>query len=211
MPQVIIPWVIGGLVAFISFVIALLKTKKKLKGKKVMLFGPQESGKTTFVNWLIKEEQTTEHIATATGESHSYHDSENNTDYEFFDMGGAKEFLIGGVMQKKYEENDFIFMFFDVKRYTSDKKNGAYRSDVNARFEALARLFKSKQKPILFIGSHSDKLDKDKQKSFRYNLQNLVESSKDYYSFLCGQKFLLANLTSKNDVKVILNEITKLK
>ena len=211
MPQVIIPWVIGGLAAIISFAIALRKTKKQLEGKKVMLFGPQESGKTTFVNWLTKDEQTTEHVATGTGDSHLYHDGENNTDYEFFDMGGAKEFLVGGVMQKKYEENDLILMFFDVNRYTSDKKNEAYRSDVNARFEALARLFKSKQKPILFIGSHSDKLDKDKQKSFQYNLVNLVDPGKDYYSFLCGQKFLLVNLTSKKDVKVIFKEITQLK
>lgn len=211
MPQVIIPWVIGGLAVLISFAIALRKTKKKLNGNKVMLFGPQESGKTTFVNWLTKEEQTTEHVATGTGETHVYHDNESNTVYEFFDMGGAKEFLIGGVMQRKYEENNLVLMFFDVDRYTSDKKNGVYRSDVNARFEALARLFKTKQKPILFIGSHSDKLSKDKQKKFSSNLVNLVDGNKDYYSFLCGQKFVLANLTSKKDVKVVFNEIMQLK
>ena len=194
--------------AAIAIAIYRKKTRKKLTGKKVMLFGPSMSGKTTFLNWLIKDKPTEEHIATGSGNYEEITDGENKTIYTLCDMGGSPGFLIGGVMEKKYKENDFILMFFNCAKFISDN---AYKADVEARFDALAVLHKQNPKPVLLIGSHWDKLDDFQKKSIKScGFEPFVDSSKEYSRFLRGQKLIFDNLTNKKDVIGIWKELSNL-
>lgn len=209
MPQIIIPvgllLLIGGA---IGFAILRKNTRKTLAGKKVMLFGPPLSGKTTFINWLIKDYHTKDYHASGSGDFKTLKDEENQTIYTFCDMGGGHGLLNGGVMEEKYKENDIILMFFDYAQYISDN---AYKTDVEARFDALAFLHKQEQKPVLLIGSHWDELDNSQQQNVKTGgIVQLVDSSKDYYRFLGGLKLILANLTEKKEVMRIFAEIKNL-
>lgn len=209
MPQIIIP--IGLLLlgaGAIGFAILRKKTRKTFAGKKVMLFGPPLSGKTTFINWLIKDHPTTDYHASGSSDFKTLKDEENQTIYTFCDMGGGHGFLNGGVMEQKYKENDIILMFFNYAQYISDN---AYKTDIEARFDALAFLHKQEQKPVLLIGSHWDKLNNSQQQDVKTGgIVQLVDSSKDYYHFLGGLKLILANLTEKKDVMRIFAEIKNL-
>ena len=212
MPQVIIPSLIVALLAImgtlIGFRINRKKTRQTLAGKKVMLFGPPLSGKTTFINWLIKGQPTEEYYAGGSGDFETLKDEENQTIYTFCDMGGGHGFLTGGVMEQKYKENDIILMFFNYAQYISDN---AYKTDVEARFDALAFLHKQEQKPVLLIGSHWDVLNDSQQQNVKScGVVSLVDSSKEYYRFLGGLKLILANLQEKKEVMRIWTEIRNL-
>ena len=212
MPQVIIPSLIVALAAIIGtlirFKINRKKTRQTLAGKKVMLFGPPESGKTTFFNWLIKDQPTEEYHQSGSGDYDEITDKEKQTIYTFCDMGGAPGLLTGGVMEQKYIENDIILMFFDYARYISDNN---YKVDVEARFDALAFLHKQNQKPVLLIGSHWDELNDSQQQNVKSSgVVSLVDSSKEYYRFLGGLKLILANLKKKEGVMRIWAEIRNL-
>ena len=212
MPPVIIPSLITVLAAIvgtvISFRINRKKTRRTLAGKKVMLFGPPESGKTTFFNWLIKDQATEEHHESGSGDYEEITDKEKQTIYTFCDMGGAPGFLNGGMMEQKYKESDIILMFFNYAQYISDNN---YKDDVEARFDALAFLHKQNQKPVLLIGSHWDELNDSQQQNVKScGVVSLVDSSKEYYRFLGGLKLILANLKEKNEVMRIWTEIRNL-
>lgn len=212
MPQVIIPSLIAMLAAIIGTVISFRinrkKTRQTLAGKKVMLFGPLKSGKTTFFNWLIKDQPTEEYHQSGSGDYEEITDKEKQTKYTFCDMGGGPGLLNGGVMEQKYKENDIILMFFNYALYISDNK---YKVDVEARFDVLAFLHKQNPKPVLLIGSHWDALDDFQQQNVKScGVVSLVDSSKEYYRFLGGLKLILANLKEKKEVMRIWTEIRNL-
>lgn len=179
--------------------------KKELSGKKVMMFGPSKSGKTTFKDWLMdgKPKPKGEYHQSGASEVHRrFHDNEHNIDYDILDRGGHPEFLVG-VGQSLYENHDVILMFFNVEKYIS---NGNYKTEVNALFDMLATLYKKNKKPILLIGSFKDKLS-EQQRQFSSNLINLIDSSKEYFQFLCSQSYVLVDMYDKKDVARILKEM----
>lgn len=205
MPVVIIPPIIA--IAIIVFQMFRKKTTKTLSGKKVMMFGPPESGKTTFKDWLIDGKPKESYIQTGIIDEYAhYHDEENGIDYDIKDQGGSPEFLVG-VGQSLYDSHDIILLFFNVAKYITDN---VYTAEVNAHFDNLSTLYKKNKKPILIIGSYKDLLTKEQIQQFKSNLVNLVDPSKEYFQFLCGQKFVLADMFSKSDVMQILKEIKKL-
>ena len=178
---------------------------KKLSGKKVMMFGPPMSGKTTFKDWLIDGKPKDEYHQTGIEEGYNhFHDDENCIDFDILDRGGHPEFLTG-VGQSLYESHDVILLFFNVSKYIADNE---YKNYVNALFDNLATLFKNNSKPILIIGSYKDMLTQNRLQDV--SLVNLVDSSKWYYQFLCGRKFIPVNTKDKNDIVKILKEMKKL-
>ena len=92
-------------------------------------------------------------------------------------------------------ENDIILMFFNYAKYITDNE---YKTDVEARFDALYGFNKKCSKQVLLIGSHSDQLESYQKNSC--GIVSLVDSSKEYYQFLGGLKLILANLTDKKEV-----------
>lgn len=194
MPQILIP-ILSIFALIFAFKKLRKNTRETLAGKKVMLFGPPMSGKTTFLNWLVKDELMEEYIATGSGEFKEVLDKDKETTYTLCDMGGGPGFLTGGVMEKRYMENDIILMFFNYAKYISDNE---YKADVEARFDALYGFYKKVSKQVLLIGSHSDQLESCQKKNS--GIMPLVDSSKEYYQFLGGLKLILANLTDKKEV-----------
>ena len=202
MPHVII---ITKVIELLISIFLEPRTKKKLSGKKVMMFGPPKSGKSTFKDWLMdgKPKPKGEYHQNAASEEHRhFHDEKNNIDYEILDRGGAPEFLVG-VGQSLYESHDVILMFFNVEKYISDD---TYKAEVNALFDMLATLYKKNKKSILIIGSYKDELSKQ-QRQFSSNLINLIDSSKEYFQFLCSQSYVLVDMYDKKDVARILKEM----
>lgn len=206
MPIVILPPIIA--VAAIVFYFIKRKTKKKFEGKKIMLFGPPQSGKTTFVNWLTQKTLTKEYVATGTGDYHSYHDDDYNVNYDFFDMGGSSALLKGGEFENKYKDNDIILVFFNSSYYLHNTDN--YQKRVNTLFDSLFVL-EGEKKPTLFVGTFRDKLSETEQKQFGENLVKIIDENKPYYRFVCNQKFFLVDMRERSMVSKILEEINKLK
>ena len=99
MPQILIP-ILSIFALIFAFKKLRKNTRETLAGKKVMLFGPPMSGKTTFLNWLVKDELLVKYTATGSGEYKEVLDKDKKTIYTLCDMGGSPGFLTGGVMEK---------------------------------------------------------------------------------------------------------------
>ena len=177
---------------------------KSLSGKKVMLFGMPESGKTVLFNWLVYGKETvgyqeTGQMVSEKSKKEPFTDKKCNITYS--DMGGKDEFLnFNG--EKYYLENDFIFFLFDSKRYFEEDK---YRKATNIRLEFLSIMSKRKPKPILMIASHKDCLTKEEQDGFSSFFRNQVQE----YELAKNPNLVVCNLTNKDDVAFVFKEVKK--
>lgn len=203
MPQVIIITILTAVIQLLISIFFKPRTIEKLSGKKVFLFGPPKSGKTTFFNWL---ENKPTYSYNQSGEIvyKEYFDKEHNIKYSFGDMGGADGFLLNRLVTL-YKEHDLILMFFNYSQYICDDE---YRAKVQARFEVLDTLNKTEgEKPVLLIGSHYDKLTDDQKKGVG---SPLADESKSYFIFLGRLKLVLCNLTEKMEALSVLKEISQM-
>ena len=168
-----------------------------IKNKKVMLYGPFQCGKTTFINWRLFNKFTEEYHASA--DDGYKKDPDHNIEY--YDLGGRDAFYNNGQFEDHYKSNDIIIVMFDAYKYRHEKN---YPIRVNAIFDAMNKLGgKYPGKQLLIVATHKDQLNGDVPKS----LHEWLDSNKDYYTFIIKQPFVCCDLREKEGVKDVLELI----
>lgn len=217
-----IPIIVAGVVALAGVIVSpiiIARLRKKLRNKSVLFLGPQQSGKTTLLNWLLKGDDTKEHIQTGSLETSrndnapiEYQDEKYNIRYS--DMGGSIENLSRGRLEKYYHEHDVIIFIFNIALYLD---NEDYKDDVNARLEALYQLeLRSKdKKSTLLIGSHRDAIptcansNPDKIRGEIWNRMIPKLAGKEYSCLFEDNDLVLANLKEKKEIDGIFHQLIK--
>ncbi|MBD5257488.1 MAG: GTPase domain-containing protein [Barnesiella sp.] len=187
----------AGLIG-IGALIAVITHATEVEGKTLGVIGMREAGKTQLYKTLQQK-------------SYSSYQGTGTNDYEEFtfrygdrrikvaagrDIGGGENY-IREYYKKWIEEKDIIFFVFNACRYISEKN---YAQDVKNRMDFIWRHMKNKygsneeiKKKLVTIGSHLDKIDKDKQNSLLRSFQQDVSGKS--YSPMFHENFIVANLT----------------
>lgn len=172
------------------------------KNIKVFFTGPEKAGKTTLVNWRLKDEPTHVYSQTGTGRITTFKDEKYQID--LYDMGGGVEYLVNGVFEKKLKESDVAIFVFDVKRYINIDK---YRNDeVNPRLSFLwgkKDLFNGKI--LISVGTHIDEVGMS-ENELRNHIRNLM-NGKEYKSVFYNYPLILTNLTEREGAKTVFNTL----
>lgn len=175
---------------------------KNFKGVGMAVLGMQESGKTTWYNYLLgenREGQTTEYIIRQFSISLGDGDDNKLTIREGKDIGGVEEY------QKYYEEmvktNDKILFLFNLNNYDT-KWN--YQRQVHSRIQLICEAMgKDKVSENLYIiMTHADKV-KNLEKTKANTKMNIQD--KEY-----GKKikfFEAVNMVLKKDCNQLKTKI----
>lgn len=178
----------GGVLT--ATIIALFE--KIFSNKKTLLTGPISSGKTTFLQYISKE-----NIPDGpSGAPRTYKVGSALFD-EVTDFSGAEAWL-NAKFDEYIEEHDYIIFFFDISKYIEDYK---YRVNSNARIDMIHRNSQPSQ-TVLLVGTHIDKAPSN----YKSEVEKLF-AEKRFKSRL--NKMVYINTTQKECVKTILNELEK--
>lgn len=180
------------------------KVLKSLYGKKIMLFGPSQSGKTTLFNWMVYNRSTIDYIKTIDEETKTAKKepfTDKITKITYTDLGGEDTYLVQNG-ESFYLKNDIVIFIFDAKKYLNME---TYRKDTNIRLSFFPDMEKKAIKPILLIASHKDLLSKDEIDGFA----SFFKKETEKYSLSTPPILILCNLTEKSDIGFVFKNILK--
>lgn len=159
---------------------------KRFSHKKTLLTGPISSGKTTFLQYISKDDITNG----ATGAPRTYKVKDAQFD-EVTDLGGAEIWLNN--FDARMKDYNYILFFFDVTKYVEDSD---YRNVANARIDFIYKR-KTDSQTMLMIGTHIDKA----VGNFKADVEHLL-AGKPYQNVL--NRIVYVDTTRENCVKTIL-------
>ena len=188
--------VIGG--TSLIFLIDILMNKVFV-GKKTVLFGPQSSGKTTFLRYIYKGE-----IVEGRSGAPNHYEVKDAIYDVVTDFGGGEEWL-PELFEKYIKEHHYILFFFSVYEFINDI---AYRNDCFARIDFIYNVIEKErssnsegQKKVLIIGTFIDKVP-----GFNSSMVENLFAGKPYAVLL--QRSVYINTTQKECLKVINDALT---
>lgn len=203
-PLVLIPISVFA-VAAIVFIIIRRKTLDKSKGKKIVLVGPDMSGKTTLVDWITKDDFIRKEYSPSGPREVIQYVDKKGRNIQITDFGGV-EALIKEKFDLYIKDNDVLLFVFNLKEFIESE---LYRKEkVYPRVDFLLYKIKDKGSPkVLLIGSHRDKCDKTDAELFT-TVCELFQSSN--VTKAAQYPIIFADLTKRKYVTGILKELEKI-
>lgn len=170
---------------------AILVLANLFSNKKTLLTGPPSSGKTTFLQYISKDEIPKEQ----SGVPKSY-----KVQNAFFDVvtdfSGDTAWL-NGKFDQFINDHDYILFFFDVSEYINTAQ---YRSDVNARIDMINRNINRLRQIVLLVGTHIDCVSGE----YKSNVEQFF-AGKEYANLL--NKIVYIDTRKKGCVEIIFDEL----
>lgn len=175
----------------IAIVLAIRSIRSFFSGKKTLLTGPQASGKTTFLQYIAKENIP----SGPSGAPRSYEVKDALFDI-VTDFSGADAWL-NGRFDKYIQEHDYILFFFDVSEFL---KCYEYRLNTSARIDKIFEL--ASPKKVLLVATHIDKV----KVNYEFEVEQYF-SGKPYQDFI--KRIVYIDTTNKKCVKIILEQLRR--
>jgi len=204
-------WIIPVALGLFASAAIIIASTTEVDGKSLAVLGMKEAGKTQLYNSL-REKEYKQYSQTSTDDYDGFTFKYGTKKIKIMpgrDIGGGETY-IKAYYKNMIEEKDIIFFVFDAARYINDN---AYANHVKARMDFIWRHMKNKyvdnntiKTKLVTIGSHLDKIEKNKRTDLLNHLQNDVRG-KDY-SLMFHENFILANLT---DQKKFINTLIEKK
>lgn len=211
-----LPWIIGGVGVTVAIILWALWffDEGPITGKRIEVLGPQNSGKTTFLNFLRNKTVTGEATARERYEPFEYKLSNGKT----VTIAGGEDIGGGDTFREDYvgkiKESDSIIFIFDIHKYLNghnkkDKTKDQYVRLTEARFKLVYDHFKDNYPGeidphrLVVIGSHRDKLKAGDNK-IKGAFYDCIRKNEYKEMF---KNFRICDLTNKDELRKIVDSI----
>jgi GTPase SAR1 family protein len=177
-------------------IIAAFRSSDKIG---LAVLGMAGAGKTTFYNYLRKEEVSGQTGIRDIDEfSIELKDGKKITIKKGQDIGGRESFVTQ--YEPMMEEADYILFFFDAYKYLTDIQ---YARDTNARIDFITRKM-TDEKILRAVISYADKFNDRNQA-----ITDIINSIGDKYDkfFFDLRNYHFVNLTDKGEIRNLVNNL----
>lgn len=182
------------------------KLKKNLRNKKVLFTGPEASGKTTIIRWILGYDFEKNYTPTSEYKeygldsndygpnSKEFKDKDDKFDFLLTDMPGGDEFVYREEYKEMVKQRDVIVFTFDSYKFINEDN---YREKVSKRIDILNDVDVS-EKTVYAVASHYDEAQK-LTSMFANEISGFIDEH--LKSLGWNYEYDCYNLTEKNEVK----------
>jgi GTPase SAR1 family protein len=177
---------------------------RKVKGKRLVVLGMKEAGKTRFYRFLQNKPYVEEESEVDNYEEFVYKKKNGETVLikKGIDIGGSEDY-VKPHYERMIAENDILIFCFDISKYLIDM---AYMKQVNYRFEFISRKYKELKKDkynFVKLATHVDKTPNPKEAFKKFN--SMIE--KKEYKIDFKKNLFLVDVTNKDELQKIVDKI----
>ena len=196
-------WVLISIL--IGFLVSMLGWRyRKVKGKRLVVLGMKEAGKTRFYRFLQNKPYVEEETEVDNYEEFYYNKNNGETVLikKGIDIGGSEDY-VKPYYERMIAENDILIYCFDISRYLIDT---AYMKQVNYRFEFISRKYKELEKDkynFVKLATHIDKTPNPKEAVKKFD--SMIE--KKEYKTDFKRNLFPVDVTNKQEMQKIVDKI----
>jgi GTPase SAR1 family protein len=196
-------WVLISIL--IGFLASMLGWRyRKVKGKRLVVLGMKEAGKTRFYRFLQNKPYVEEETEVDNYEEFYYNKNNGETVLikKGIDIGGSEDY-VKPYYERMIAENDILIYCFDISRYLIDT---AYMKQVNYRFEFISRKYKELEKDkynFVKLATHIDKTPNPKEAVKKFD--SMIE--KKEYKTDFKRNLFPVDVTNKQEMQKIVDKI----
>ncbi len=177
---------------------------RKVKGKRLVVLGMKEAGKTRFYRFLQNKPYVEEETEVDNYEEFYYKKNNGETVLikKGIDIGGSEDY-VKPYYERMIAENDILIYCFDISRYLIDT---AYMKQVNYRFEFISRKYKELKKDkynFVKLATHIDKTPNPKEAVKKFD--SMIE--KKEYKTDFKKNLFPVDVTNKQELRKIVEKI----